>query len=141
MWKCCFSSPLNGDSRASAGYALARIFVGCAMALSHGLGKLPPPQMMLDGMVGMGIPFPVLMAWCAALAEFVGGLLIAVGLFTRPAALFLGITMAVAGFIVHAADPFATKELALLYLAFCVIFGSVGAGKFSVDAWLSKKCK
>jgi putative oxidoreductase len=139
MWKWCFSSPLNGDSRASAGYALARVFVGCSMAFAHGFGKLPPPQMMLDGMAGMGLPFPTVLAWCAALAEVVGALLIAIGLLTRPAALVLGFTMAVAGFVVHGADPFSNKELALLYLAFCVIFGFVGAGKFSVDAWLSQK--
>jgi len=41
--------------------------------------------------------------------------------------------MAVAAFMVHAADPFGTKEKVLLYLFAFVIFALTGAGKYPVD--------
>lgn len=47
--------------------------------------------------------------------------------------------MGVAGFVAHAADPFAKKEMALLYLAACVMFIFTGAGKYSLDSMLRKK--
>ena len=51
----------------------------------------------------------------------------------------MGFTMLVAGFGVHAADPFARKEMALLYLAIAVMFLLVGSGKYGVDAWIRSR--
>lgn len=121
------------------GLLIFRIFVGLSMALVHGLGKIPPNDQLIGGVGSMGFPVPVAFAWLAALSECVGGFLIATGLFTRYASLFLGITMAVAGFVVHASDPFNVKELAFMYLAACVLFVFTGAGRFSLDRILRKK--
>ncbi len=121
------------------GMLIFRLVIGLTMALSHGLGKLPPPQQLIDGVGAMGFPLPVVFAWCAALSEFLGGLLIAAGLFARPASFFLGFTMAIAFFVVHAADPFAKKELALFYLAACVLIFFSGAGNFSLDRIFRRK--
>ncbi len=118
-----------------------RIFIGLAMAFAHGIGKIPPAEKLIGGVTEMGFPMPVVFAWAAALAEFLGGILIAIGLFTRPAAFFLGITMAVAAFAVHGADPFASKELALLYLFICVVFFFRGSGGWSVDRFFTGKGK
>ncbi len=115
------------------GNFLFRAFIGLSMALAHGIGKIPPPSQLVDGLAGMGFPLPVVFAWLAGGSEFLGGLLIAVGLFTRPAALFLGVTMAVAAFVAHASDPFAQKEMALLYFFACVLLLLQGGGKFSLD--------
>jgi len=41
--------------------------------------------------------------------------------------------MLVAGFIVHAADPFGTKEKAFLFSAFFIMIILLGPGKFSID--------
>lgn len=120
------------------GLLIFRLFLGLAMALAHGLGKLPPPDRMIEGVTAMGFPLPIVFAWAAALAEFVGGILIAVGLFTRYSAFFLGITMAVAGFIVHGADPFGNKELAFFYLAGCALLFLTGAGAYSLDKLIRK---
>jgi putative oxidoreductase len=120
------------------GLFIFRIAIGLMMAFSHGLGKMPPPDMFVNGLDSMGFPTPVFFAWCAALSEFVGGLLIGAGLFTRISALFLGITMAVAGFIAHAADPFAKKEMALLYLAACLLLFFQGGGRYSLDRRFGK---
>ena len=50
---------------------------------------------------GLGLPFPVLMAWLAASAETLGAVLLALGLGVRLAAIPLMITMAVAALTVH----------------------------------------
>ncbi|WP_413569516.1 DoxX family protein [Bdellovibrio sp. HCB117] len=119
--------------------AILRVFIGLTMAFSHGLGKLPPNEMLIGGVAGMGFPAPELFAWLAALAEFAGGLLLAVGLLTRPAALTVIITMLVAVFGVHAADSFQQKEMALLYLFTALFFLLHGAGRWSVDHFITKK--
>lgn len=115
------------------GIWIFRMIVGFTMAFGHGLGKLPPADMFVSGVGALGFPAPLVFAWCAALSEFLGGFLIGVGLFTRAAAFFMGFTMAVAAILVHGADPFAKKELALLYLASCILLFFTGAGKFSLD--------
>ncbi len=115
------------------GLLLFRFCIGAAMCFAHGMGKLPPSEQLVQGVEGMGFPLPLAFAWAAALSEFVGGLLIAMGLFTRAATLFLGFTMAVAVFIVHNADAFNVKELGVLYLASCVLLFFTGAGQYSVD--------
>lgn len=121
------------------GLLVFRLFVGLAMALAHGLAKTPPPDRMIEGLTGMGFPMPLFFAWCAALAELVGGLFIAAGLLTRLSALALGFTMAIAGFVAHANDPFQSKELAFMYLASCVLLIFTGAGKYSLDKIICRK--
>ena len=55
------------------------------------------------------------------------------GLWTRLALMPLIITMLVAVFIVHGADPFAKKELGLMYLIGYISIFIAGAGKYSID--------
>ncbi|WII73507.1 DoxX family protein [Bdellovibrio sp. 22V] len=119
--------------------AMLRVFIGATMAFSHGLGKIPPPEMLVQGVSSLGFPMPEMFAWSAGLAEFVGGLLLAIGFLTRPAAAFVVFTMGVAAFAVHAADPFAKKEMALLYFFAALFFVLHGAGRWSVDHLLTKK--
>jgi putative oxidoreductase len=113
--------------------AAARIFTGLALALAHGLGKIPPPDRFVQGVVKMGFPSPEVFAWLAALAEFGGGLLLAVGFLVRPAALAIAFNMGVAAFVAHAADPFRTREMALLFLALALVFLALGGGRFALD--------
>lgn len=108
------------------------------MALAHGLGKLPPQEKFIVGLGEMGFPAPVFFAWCAGLAEFLGGLFLALGLLTRPSAFFLGVTMFVAGFIRHGADPYRQKELAFFYLVVAIFFFLQGGGKWSLDRMIRK---
>jgi putative oxidoreductase len=115
------------------GLLLLRLFFGGTLAVMHGWGKLPVSEEFVNGVAGLGFPFPALFAWAAALSEFVGGLLLVAGLLTRPAALFVFATMAVAAFLQHAADPFNVKELALAYGAAALALAFTGAGRFSLD--------
>lgn len=129
----------GSETQHAVATTLLRVFVGLTMAFGHGLGKMPPPPQMVEGVTAMGFPMPEVFAWLAALSEFAGGILLALGLLTRPAALFMAITMAVAAFMVHAADPFSTKEMALLYLVTSVFFVIHGAGRWSADHFISQK--
>lgn len=47
-------------------------------------------------------------------------------------------TMAVAFFVIHGNDPFATKELAFVYLVVFILMYIIGPGKFAVDRWIRK---
>lgn len=42
-------------------------------------------------------------------------------------------------FVIHGADPFAVKELALVYLAIFVLMYIAGPGNYSVDRLIAKK--
>ena len=133
-----FGGAGGGDGAADVGLLLFRLFVGLALAFGHGLGKLPPSEGFMQGIVEMGFPAPLFFGWAAAMSEFVGGLLIAAGLLTRPAAFFAAITMCVAAFIRQAGDPFTEIEKALLFLAAMVLLMLAGAGRYSLDARLRR---
>lgn len=76
----------------------------------------------------------------AGVLELLGGLLIVLGLLTRPVAAVLALQMLVAFFIAHAPQggwPIENGgELALLYFATWVFFAGHGPGPYSVDARL-----
>lgn len=114
---------------------IMRICFGLAFAL-HGYGKVFGGRMdgFANGVAEMGFPLPALFAWAAALSELAGGILLALGLFTRPAALFAFSTMAVAFFIRHGQDPFKVKELAFCYMVFSIAIFASGAGRLSIDS-------
>lgn len=116
-----------------------RVFVGFAM-LSHGFPKL---QTLLSGgkveffdFMGMG---PQISLILTVFAEFVCSILLILGLFTRVSLGFLIFTMAMAAFVVHGADPFDKRELALVYLSVYLLLITCGAGKFSVDHMIEKR--
>jgi putative oxidoreductase len=85
---------------------------------------------------GMGMPAPLLFAWLAAAAEFGGGLLIAIGLLTRPASIFVAVHFLIVVFLAHAGDPFGRRELPLFFFFAAVLFALAGPGRYSVDAML-----
>lgn len=119
-----------------AGLLLLRVFTGLALAIAHGAGKFPPTERFIDGVAKMGFPQPAIFAWAAAGAELIGGVLLAIGLLTRPSAFFIAITVGTAAFVRHAPDPFSGKEKALLFFAVAVLFLLSGAGRYSIDAML-----
>ncbi|HWP31758.1 MAG TPA: DoxX family protein [Fimbriimonadales bacterium] len=121
------------------GAFIIRFAFGLTLMLAHGLGKLPPNAKFIEGVGNLGFPVPEFFAWCSALAEFLGGALLAVGLLTRLAALSIVINMAVAYFMVHGADPFQKKEMAMLYGVVALGFLFFGGGKLSLDGVISKR--
>ena len=106
-----------------------------ALMLTHGIPKL---QMLLaggeiqfPGVMGLS---PAISLGLAVFAEVIASILILFGLATRLAAIPLIITMMVAVFMIHTNDPFAIKELGLLYIFLYIPLLILGSGKFSLDA-------
>ncbi|MGM0443203.1 MAG: DoxX family protein [Fibrobacterota bacterium] len=125
----------------SEGLLVLRIWIG-AMFLVHGVPKLlAGPE--LWGNLGMamgnlGISFaPVFWGFMAAFAEAVGGLLIILGLFIRPAAALLFVTMFVAA-VHHLAGGDGIKgaahaiELAGVFLSLFII----GETKYTLQSYI-----
>ena len=114
---------------------LLRLWFGTSLALAHGLGKVTD----LGGFtskVADKVPLAALLGPAAALSEFLGGLLVALGLLTRPAAFLMFTTMMVAGLHIHSADPFAKKELAFAFGISALAILVAGPGRLSLDQWL-----
>ncbi len=125
----------------SAGLLALRIWVG-VVGVYHGAQKLfgafGGPG--LDGFAGflesLSVPMPYANAVAAASAEFFGGLLVAVGVLPRLAAVPFMITMLVAAFMVHG-KAFSAQNggleypmtLAVMLLAIIV----AGPGRFTLD--------
>lgn len=113
-------------------YALAALrIIAALLFIEHGTQKLfgfPASQM--EG----SLPTLLLVA---ALLELVGGILVLVGLFTRPAAFLLSGQMAVAYFMAHApTSVFPVLNGGDAAILFCFIFlflVTSGPGAFSVD--------
>ncbi len=127
---------------AEATITALRVAAGLMMAFGHGIGKIPPQAGFVDTVDALGFPLPLFFAWLAGIAEFVGGLLLAAGLLTRPAAAAILIAMLVAAFGAHAGDPlFAapgepSKEMAVLYGVIALAFVGAGGGRLSADHWV-----
>ena len=136
--KILFGGESGLSVAANAGLTLVRLFAGVSLALAHGLGKLPPSEGMVNTTANIGFPMPTVFAWAAGLSEFVGGILLALGLFTRFAGFFIVFTMTTALMGVHRADPFPKQELAFLYLFIALTFLIKGANDWSIDGFLRK---
>ena len=113
--------------------------VSAFLFIAHGAQKLfgflappgaPPPP--LFSLIGVG-----------GILEFFGGLLLLIGLFTRPVSFILSGLMAVAYFMAHAPGgfwPLQNKgELAVLYCFVFLYLAVAGGGAWSVDRLLRRR--
>ena len=108
------------------------------MKLTHGWDKLSNYSTKLlsfSDHLGIGSDLSLQLA---ILAEFFCAILLTLGLMTRLALVPLMITMMVAGFVAHAADPFPTKEKAFLFLLIFTVLFLLGPGKYSFDGQIKK---
>lgn len=138
-----FGGPGTGSKHADIGLLLFRAATGLMLAFGHGWGKLPPDgiKKFAGYLASLDVPAPAASAWAAMLAELAGGLLLALGLFTRPAAGLIAVTMLVAVSTAHWSDPIfsrggPSKELALLYGSAAVLLCFTGSGRYGVDPLL-----
>jgi putative oxidoreductase len=104
--------------------------------MQHGAQKLFG---FLGGIPG-GTPPLLTLPWITGVLEFFGGLLLLLGLFTRPMAFILSGMMAVAYFKVHAPRGFWTLqnvgnggELAAFYCFVFLYLSAAGGGPWSLD--------
>lgn len=124
---------MRNDNLTHLGLAILRIAASLFMIFGHGWGKL---SRLMDGNTEFPDPFGIGSAptlFLAIIGEVVCPLLIILGFKTRWNAIPTAITMFVAAFVVHRADPFGTKEMALLYFVVFLTIFLVGPGKYAVD--------
>lgn len=113
--------------------------IAAFLLIAHGaqklFGFLAPP--------GMPTFPPFSQMWVGGILEFFGGLLLLVGLFTRPVAFILSGMMAVAYFQMHAPGgfwPLQNKgELAVIYCFVFLFLSVAGGGEWSVDRLLRRR--
>lgn len=117
-----------------APYALAALRIVAALIfMEHGTQKLfgfPAPP-------AKGLPPALSLLWIGAILEFAGGLLVLVGLFTRPVAFLLAGEMAVAYWMFHAPRSLYPVlnggDAAILYCFVFLLLVFTGPGALSVD--------
>lgn len=116
-------------------FTLVRVIIGLLFSC-HGAQKL-------FGVLGGTSQLGHTKMMIAGIIEFGGGMLIAVGLFARIAAVIASGEMAVAYFTVHAPHgfwPIINKgELAVAYCFFFLFVAAHGAGPYSLDRLLRRK--
>jgi putative oxidoreductase len=132
---------------------LAPLIVRITLAvvfIYHGYGKVfgGGHAGIASMMEAQGAPFPVVLGWMAALAEFAGGILLLVGFLSRVWALGMAILMSVAiatvhwkhGFDLRGADGATGYEycFVLWMMALSILLG--GAGAISLDRKLFRGC-
>src|SRR5688572_10362373 len=133
----CLQSPL---------LLVIRLYWGWSFAQT-GWGKLLHLDRTAGFFESLNIPAPKLSALLAGGTECLGGILLALGLFARPASIPLIFTMLVAygtadreGVMAITSDPdkFVTAAPFLFLLASLFVL-AFGPGKLSFDAWLGRK--
>lgn len=135
----------------SLGLLVLRVVVGAVFA-AHGAQKIF--EFTLPGTIGsfagMGVPLPEIAGPVVAFVELIGGILLVLGLFTRPVGILLAIDMIVALIAVHLPAGLWVGEGGYEFVAVlgaaALALALTGAGRFSLDgaflrgrapAWLS----
>ena len=134
---------MNSSTIKDIGYLILRLGLGALIA-RHGWPKIiggPEKWESLgSNMSVIGITFlQVLWGFCAAIAEFLGGICVAVGIIFRPACALIVLTMIIA-FLANFQDGGAfgdwaeAAELGISFLAMLLM----GPGRFSLSVSLNK---
>ncbi|MCH7633912.1 MAG: DoxX family protein [Proteobacteria bacterium] len=136
------------DAVSGLGYPLIRFFTGLIL-MPHGAGKLfgwfggRGIEGTAAGFAKMGLEPALPLATLVGVTEFFGGLLVAIGLLTRPAAIGIVAIMAVAVFQVHLKNGFfwfnGGYEYPLLWgiIGIAILFR--GGGALSVDRKIGRE--
>lgn len=114
--------------------------VTALLFLQHGTSKVLgfPPFPMGDVPVGS-------LFWIAGIVEIVGGVLLLIGLFSRPVAFLMSGEMAIAYWMIHA--PKSTFPLinqgegAILFCFIFLTIAALGAGSWSIDGARNRRRK
>ncbi|MBS4065949.1 MAG: DoxX family protein [Chitinophagaceae bacterium] len=145
MKQFLFGSTLNGTKWFNIAWLLFRFYIGFTIAIGAGWPKMyeitaPGWFVKQVGELGFTFPSPAFWAAAAAWGEFVGGLCIAFGFFTRISAIQLAFQFFVVAFIWYnePAPMIGMYYQQLLFWGF-VLIAVAGAGKYSVDHWIMNK--
>lgn len=115
------------------GYLIVRVGFGL-LVLTHGYSKVVNFDKFAASdffnPLGIGTQTSLLLA---IFAEFVCAISVALGLFTRLAAIPLVIQFIVVFFVVHGNDSFGDRELPATYLTLAIGILLMGSGRYSLD--------
>lgn len=123
---------------------LAILFVRLAIGIpfiNAGLLKFQNMDMVISGFASMGLP--VFVAYLVAYCEFIGGIVVVLGIFVRYAGVILAIIMISAISMVHIQNGYSLANggyeytLLLLFLGLSLL--TSGAGKYSIAGWLRRR--
>ena len=126
---------------------VARLLIGW-LFLDYGWMKLMGHDGTVRYLTGLHVPAPELMYWLVVLAELGIGVALILGIATRYASLFTFVYLIIATAIAHRYWEAPPAAVAAQYLNFCknlAIMGGMlllymlGAGRFSLDAWLRRR--
>ena len=117
--------------------------LGSAIFISGGWAKLMAMAATVGYFTKIGLPLPQVAFAVAVAVELGGGLLLLLGLFTRPVAVVLAVFCVATALIAHTNFADRVQEINFMknlamaggYLAFAV----AGAGAFSLDAMLRRR--
>lgn len=113
------------------GLFLLRVVLGIIF-IAHGWAKIGGMEGTIGFFVSLGLP--AFMAYVVAWVEFLGGIAVLLGIFSRIAAYLLAITMVVAIFLVKIKAGFlGGYELDLILLVSALVVAWSGAGPYSVS--------
>jgi len=124
-------------------WPIVRIAAG-ALLMPHGWQKLSGDMAVVAvNFAKAGLEPAYALAWYIACLEFFGGLLLAIGLLTRPVAVLVLAFMAMAVFQVHWPNGFFWTakgyEYPLMWGLLALALAIRGAGPLSVDAWIGRE--
>lgn len=122
----------------SLGLLILRVVTG-AIFTAHGAQKMFEYTIpgTIGSFAGMGVPFAEIAAPVVAFVELIGGILLMLGLFTRPVGVVLAIDMLVALVLVHLPAGLWVGEGGYEFVAVlgaaALALALTGAGRFSID--------
>ncbi|MEO0947954.1 MAG: DoxX family protein [Cyanobacteria bacterium J06641_5] len=133
-----FRSTMGPGVVTQLSWVVFRVIIS-TMMIHNGMDKLEDIESFAAAYVEViGLPFPIFFAYIAAFTELLGAPLVALGLFTRPAAFGLFSTMCVAMYhhILVAGLSIPYLELSAVYAVGFLFFAVNGPGIYSADAFI-----
>lgn len=130
----------------SAGQDLLLLFARVALGaifVQSGFGKVTGLGGFIGGLGGMGLPMPVLLGVAGTAVEFLGGVAIVLGAWTRAAALLVAAFTVAATLVAHRFWAVPAEQQAMQSIQFmknlAIIGGllaltAAGSGKLAIDA-------
>lgn len=128
-----FLFPAGGRTAQESLFLLALRLLFGGLMLLHGIAKLRDFGVLSAAFadpLGLGSRFSLLLALFAEVLCSAG---IVAGAFFRLALVPLIFMLGVALFVVHGGDPFAARELAVIYLSVFVLLFLSGPGNYALD--------
>lgn len=120
-------------------YLLLRVVAGLLLAL-HGWGKIQDPMQLVGMVESLGFHPGFIWAPLLAATEFFGGILLAIGLLTRPAAVATSIVLLVTVYFhwIFKAQGLDGAEKSILWVSMTLLILLQGGGRYSVDRLIGR---